>query len=352
MTDRLQAIHPRPADPSCTATTQAVMTPLPSVSRLVFVSSCYNEEGNVHELHRRCRSVHQQIARNQQSAEPLDFAMVIADNCSHDGTLAALEQIASDDSAVLILANASNYGPEASVANALTHTRDSDLVVVLASDLQDPPELTLTMLQELEKTPGCDGVLAVKSRSSGSVPLRLCRRLYYLALGYSSRLHLVPSGFHGFGLYRHHALAEALELWRSTGWNLRLCLINGCQNTHSIRYRQAERSWGRTSYQGLGYPKEALMALLSADSTGSRLAFLLGSAGLLAAAGVGLFLLVNWLSGNSGYERGVPTVMALVLGSFAIQMLMIALLSLQVEELKLAGRLRPRVRHRTIGRQS
>jgi glycosyltransferase involved in cell wall biosynthesis len=328
------------------------MTTLPEVRRLVFVSSCFNEAGNVRDLHRRCRAVHQQIVQHHQGAEPLAFAMVIADNCSTDGTLAALEQLAAEDSAVLVLANASNYGPEASVANALTHTRDSDLVVVLASDLQDPPELTLTLLQELWQAPGCDGVLAVKSHSTGSAPLRLCRRLYYLALGYSSRLHLVPSGFHGFGLYRQHALAEALELWRSTGWSLRLCLINGCQSTRSIRYRQAERSWGRTSYQGLGYPKEALMALLSADSTGSRLAFLLGSAGLLAASGVGLFLLINWLSGNSGYERGVPTVMALVLGSFAVQMLMIALLSLQVEELKLAGRLRPRVRHRIIGRQT
>lgn len=328
------------------------MTTLPDFRRLVFVSSCYNEEGNVRELHRRCRAVHQQVVQHHMGAKPLDFAFVIADNCSDDGTLEALEQIAADDSGVLVLANASNYGPEVSVANALTHTRDSDLVVVLASDLQDPPELTLTMLQELMLTPGCDGVLAIKSHSSGSAPLRICRRLYYLALGYSSRLHLVPSGFHGFGLYRRYALAEALDLWRSTGWSLRLCLINGCQCTGHIRYRQVERNWGKTSYQGWGYPKEALISLLSADSTGSRLAFLLGSAGLLAASGVGLFLLLNWLSGRSGYERGVPTVMAMVLGSFAVQMLMIALLSLQVEELRLAGRLRPKVRYRTIGRQS
>jgi glycosyltransferase involved in cell wall biosynthesis len=317
--------------------------------RLVFVTSCFNEEGNVRELHRRCRAVHQRIRRDVRGAEGLTFAMVIADNCSHDATLAVLEELVAEDPEVLVLANASNYGPEASVANALAHTREGDLVLLLASDLQDPPELALEMVERLLSEPGCDGVLAVKSRSSGSPSLRMCRRLYYVALGYSSRLRLVPGGFHGFGVYPHHALQEALELWGSSGWSLRLCLLNGCPSPSRVGYEQAERNWGSSTYQGWAYPKEALQALLAADSTGSRLAFLLGSAGLLAAGGVGIFLLLNWLGGRSGYERGIPTVMALVLGSFAAQMLMIALLSRQVEEIKLAGRLRPRVRHRIVG---
>jgi glycosyltransferase involved in cell wall biosynthesis len=317
--------------------------------RLVFVTSCFNEKGNVRELHRRCRAVHQLIREEVRGAEGMSFAMVIADNCSQDNTLAVLEELVAEDPGLLVLANASNYGPEASVVNALTHTHEGDLVVLLASDLQDPPELALEMVERLLSEPGCDGVLAVKRRSSGSPTLRMCRHLYYIALGYSSRLRLVPGGFHGFGVYRQHALQEALELWRSSGWSLRLCLLNGCQRTSRVGYEQVERSWGSSTYQGWAYPREALQALLAADSTGSRLAFLLGSTGLLAAGGVGIFLLLNWLGGRSGYERGIPTVMALVLGSFAVQMLMIALLSRQVEEIKLAGRLRPRVRYRSVG---
>jgi hypothetical protein len=69
--------------------------------------------------------------------------------------------------------------------------------------------------------------------------------------------------------------------------------------------------------------------------------------GLISALTVAFLLLLNWVSGRSGYERGIPTVMALVLGSFSIQMLMFAVLSRQIEGLRFTG-LRPRVRFRTL----
>jgi len=56
-----------------------------------------------------------------------------------------------------------------------------------------------------------------------------------------------------------------------------------------------------------------------------------------------LALLANYLSGNSRYQGGVPTVMGLVLMSFAIQMLMFAVMSRQIESLRMSG-FRPRVR--------
>jgi glycosyltransferase involved in cell wall biosynthesis len=315
----------------------------------VFVTSCFNEEGNVRELHRRCRAVHERISEEVSGAEQLAFAMVIADNSSHDRTLTVLQQLMAQDPEVLVLANATNYGPEASVANALAYTDAGDLVVLLASDLQDPPELALEMVQRLLSEPSCDGVLAVKRRSSGSPVIRLFRHLYYIALGYSSRLRVVPRGFHGFGVYRETTIRDALNIWDTSGLNLRMCLTNGCQSPHLVSYRQPPRQAGQSSYQVRAYLAEALMALLAADSTASTLSFGLSGIGVLSAGTIGAFLLINWLAGNSRYEPGTPTIMALVLGSFAMQMLMIAVLSRQVEELRLAG-LRPKVRSKVVRR--
>jgi len=317
--------------------------------RLVFVTSCFNEEGNVRELHSRCKAVHRRISEEVHGADQLAFAMVVADNCSRDGTLLVLEQLVAQDPDVVVLANASNYGPEASAANALTHTREGDLVVLLASDLQDPPELALKMVKRLMGEAGCDGVLAVKRRSSGSTMLRLCRDLYYLALGYSSRLRVVPSGFHGYGVYRETAIKEALDFWDASGLNLRMCLTNGCQSPELVSYQQPPRHSGKSSYNAGGYLREAFIALLAADSTASSLAFALSGIGIISAVALGIFLLLGWLAGNSRYEPGTPTVMALVLSSFAMQMLMVAVLSRQVEELRLA-RHRPRVRSSAIGK--
>jgi hypothetical protein len=126
-----------------------------------------------------------------------------------------------------------------------------------------------------------------------------------------------------------------------------MCFVNASQAPAFISYDQPQRGYGKSSFQGLGYFKTALRDLLGGDATASRLALTIGMTGLVSALAVAFLLLLNWISGRSGYERGIPTVMALVLGSFAIQMLMFAVLSRQIESLRFTS-LRPRVRFRSL----
>jgi hypothetical protein len=317
--------------------------------KLAYVTSGYNETLNLEELHRRCRLAWQSLAKEVKGVQgqDLEFRMVIADNHSTDNSLATLQRIVESDPEVIGIANAANYGPEASVANALEHARDCDLVVLLCSDLQDPPEVSVAMVQRLLKEQGKDAVLAIKSRSAGGPLLRMARRGYYRVLGISSRLQMVPSGFHGFGCYRREVVEEVLRYWEESGLNLRMCITNACQAPARIEYRQADRTRGNSSYVGPAYVLEAARALLSADAAASRLALSIGSAGMVVAMVVGAVLLANFLSGNSQYQGGVPTVMGLVLMSFGIQMLMFAVMSRQIESLRMAG-FRPRVRSRLI----
>jgi glycosyltransferase involved in cell wall biosynthesis len=313
-----------------------------------FVTSAFNEEANLRELHRRCRTAHAELSREFSGRVALEFKFVVADNGSEDGSLAILEELARDDQAVVALANRMNYGAEASGGNLINQALIYDLVVLLCSDLQDPPELAITMVRSLLERPELDAVLAVKKRAMGGLLLRLARRVYYVALGLSSRRPLVPSGFHGFGCYRQAVLQEAMCFWNSTDLNVRQCLANACQSPLLISYEQAERLRGTSSYRFWGYWPEALRALLSGDAAASRLALSIGIIGMGLAMLVGLFLLLNFLRGSSGYGGGVPTVMGLVLISFAMQMLMFAVLSRQVEALRLGG-FRRRVHFRRLG---
>ena len=159
---------------------------------------------------------------------------------------------------------------------------------------------------------------------------------------------MVPSGFHGFGCYRKAVVEEAVRFWNATDLNVRQCLTNSCQSPLLIDYVQAERLRGASSYRGWGYWPEALRALVSGDAAASRLALVIGSVGMVLATMVGLFLLLNFLRGSSGYDAGIPTVMGLVLISFAVQMLMIAVLSRQIEGLRMGG-FRRKVWFRQLG---
>jgi glycosyltransferase involved in cell wall biosynthesis len=316
---------------------------------LAYVTSAYNETLNLEELHRRCRLAWHSLAKEvkRDTGQELGFRMVIADNHSSDDTLATMQHIIARDPEVIGIANAANYGPDASFANVLKQASNCDLVVLLCSDLQDPPELSVKMVQRLLKEEFTDAVLAIKSRSAGGPLLRMARRGYYRALGISSRLQLVPSGFHGFGCYRREVVDEVLRYWEESGLNLRMCISNACQNPARIEYQQPDRTRGKSSYAGSAYLLEAARALLSADAAASRLALSVGSTGTVLALLVGVFLLANYLSGNSRYQGGVPTVMGLVLMSFGLQMLMFAVMSRQIESLRMSG-FRPRVRTRQI----
>jgi hypothetical protein len=320
---------------------------MPEPLTLAFVSSAFNEAENLEELHRRCRQVHAELRREFAELFRLDFLFVVADNGSSDASLEVLQELSRHDPAVQPLANWANYGPEASAVNAMDQARWCDLLVLLCSDLQDPPELVIPMVRALLERPELDAVMAVKKRSAGGPMLRLARRIYYKVLGYSSRLQRVPSGFHGFGCYRRDVVEEALRYWDNTDLNFRQCLANASQSPLLMDYLQAERLRGVSSYRAWGYWQEALRSLLSADAAASRLALLIGGGGLLLAVLMAGLLLVNFLSGNSGYEGGIPTVMGLMLISFALQMLMFAVLSRQIEALRMGG-FRVKVRFRPL----
>lgn len=304
---------------------------------LAFVSSAFNEAENLEELHRRCRAVHEELREEFADQVELQFRFVVADNGSTDSSLTVLKTLQCRDSAVVILANRLNYGAEASSANATDQARTYDLVVLLCSDLQDPPEISTTMVRTLLQRPEVDAVLAVKKRSTGGLLLRFARHAYYKILGYSSRLQVVPSGFHGFGCYRREVLDEALRYWSHTDLNFRQCLANASQSPMRLDYVQAERLRGVSSYHSWGYWPEAMRSLVSGDAAASRIALLIGSGGMLLAVMTGVLLLANFLRGTSGYSGGIPTVMALVLLSFAVQMLMFAVLSRQIETLRMGG---------------
>lgn len=314
---------------------------------LAFVSTAFNESENLEELYRRCRAAHAELSSEFGNNVELNFRFVVADNGSSDTTLAVLQGLSLRDPDVTPLANRSNYGPEASAVNALEQAQHCDLIVLLCSDLQDPPEIATSMVRTLLQRPEMDAVLAVKKRSAGGLLMRITRHAYYRFLGYSSRLRVVPSGFHGFGCYRREVMDEALRYWSRTDLNLRQCLANASQSPVLIDYVQAKRLRGSSSYQGWGYWPEAVRSLLSGDAAASRIALLIGSGGLLLAAMVAFLLLTNFLRGTSGYSGGIPTVMGLVLLSFAVQMLMFAVLSRQIEALRMGG-FRPKVRFRHL----
>src|SRR5512136_279194 len=118
------------------------------------VTPCYNEEGNVQELHT-------QIVQVMSELPQYRFEHIYIDNASTDGTVPILRQLAAADPRVKVILNARNFGHIRSPFHALLQAR-GDAVICMACDLQDPPGLIKDFIRKWEE--GFKLVMGVKTR--------------------------------------------------------------------------------------------------------------------------------------------------------------------------------------------
>jgi glycosyltransferase involved in cell wall biosynthesis len=154
------------------------------------VSPCYNEEGNVEALTDRVRALFAQMPHYR-------YEHIIIDNHSSDNTVAILRRISAQDPNVKVIVNSRNFGHIRSPHHALFEAT-GDAVVVLLSDLQDPPELIGDFLREWEA--GYPIVVAVKTSSDESGLMYMIRSAYYKTVTRLTNIR-VHEHFTGFGLY-------------------------------------------------------------------------------------------------------------------------------------------------------
>ena len=153
------------------------------------VTPLYNEEANVHELCERIKAVMLQLDYN--------YEHLCIDNCSSDSTVEILRQRSTSDPNLKIIVNARNFGYIRSSFHGLLQA-SGDAVAMIASDLQDPPEMIAEFITKWES--GYKSVMAVKPVSEESSLMFSIRKLYYLTIGKMSEIQLIPNAT-GSGLF-------------------------------------------------------------------------------------------------------------------------------------------------------
>jgi polyisoprenyl-phosphate glycosyltransferase len=167
------------------------------------VTPCFNEEGNVREVYERVRSLMLKLGK-------YDYEHIFIDNASRDSTFAVLSGIAAHDSNVKLIRNARNFGHVRSPMHAILQAR-GDAVIILMSDLQDPPEVLAELLEQWEK--GIPIVIAVKHQSRETAPMLLVRKLFYRLVNRLADDIETYENFTGFGLYDR----QVIDLVRQFG---------------------------------------------------------------------------------------------------------------------------------------
>ncbi|MGA2353816.1 MAG: glycosyltransferase family 2 protein [Terriglobales bacterium] len=199
------------------------------------VTPCFNEEGNVREVYERVRDLMLSLGKYR-------YEHIFIDNASRDATFTVLREIAAGDANVKVIRNARNFGHVRSPMHALFQAQ-GDAVIVLMSDLQDPPEVLVQLIEEWEK--GVPIVIAVRNQSHESAPMFLVRKAFYRLVNHLSDDIETYENFTGFGLYDR----KVIDLVRQFGdpYPYFRGMIAEIGLPHSeVQYEQQRRKSGKT----------------------------------------------------------------------------------------------------------
>lgn len=148
------------------------------------ITPCFNERDNVVDCRDAVRSVFERELSNY------DYEHIFCDNASNDGTPEVLQEMAAGDPCIKVILNARNFGPFCSTFNGLMNADGDAVVVLLAADLQDPPEVIVGFVRRWEE--GFEVVYGVRSQREEGLIMRSVRHVYYRTVSRFSSFQIPP----------------------------------------------------------------------------------------------------------------------------------------------------------------
>lgn len=278
------------------------------------VAPTFNEEGNVEELLSRLSKVSKQINH--------DFEFIIIDNASTDSTAKKVELLSEKDSRVRLIVNATNFGHLRSPYHGLLQAR-GDAVILIASDLQDPPEKVQELVGEWER--GGKVVLLVRKSTEESGPIVLLRRAFYSILGKLSSGFLIPNST-GSGLFDREVVEELRKLDDPYPF-LRGLVVELGFPVRTVPFRQSLRKAGKTKNNLSTLFDLAMLGLISHSTRGARLITVIGMISSMVGFGIGLFYLVTKLLFWEEFDLGQAPMLIGIFFFGSLQVFLIGILA-------------------------
>jgi dolichol-phosphate mannosyltransferase len=146
---------------------------IPEVSVVLPV---YNEEDNIRELYRRLKPVVESVG---------SYEVILVDDGSSDGSAEILREVHELDAQFKVIRFSRNFGHQAAISAGIDRSR-GNAVILMDSDLQDPPELLPDIL-ELWRA-GAEVVYAVRRQRKENFVKRVCYFAFYRLLQFVSNI--------------------------------------------------------------------------------------------------------------------------------------------------------------------
>lgn len=286
------------------------MSPRPTLSLVIPV---FNEEETLPELRRRLEGFLGALGES--------WEVVFVNDGSKDGSLGQLRALASEEPRYKVVSFSRNFGHQLAITAGLDFA-DGTAVVVMDADLQDPPEVVKDMLARWRE--GYDVVYGVRSKRHGEtlfkkVTAAAFYRLLRAMLGFE-----VPVDAGDFRLMSRKVVLTLRSLRERHRFVRGMVAWIGFRQT-SVLYERPGRFAGETKYPLSKMIRFAIDGITSFSIVPVRLATWLGLLSGLAAVGIGLWAMIQKLTGGT-VVLGWTTIMMMIALCSSAQLLMTGVL--------------------------
>lgn len=215
------------------------------------IAPIYNEAGNLPELYRRIAAA---LEKTGESWE-----LILVDDGSQDGSVKLIRDYALQDEHVRPVIFARNFGHQLAVTAGLDYSR-GEAVVIIDSDLQDPPEVILDLIEKWRE--GYEVVYAVRAEREGETWFKkFTASIFYRMINRITSVP-IPVDTGDFRLM-DRKVVNVLNSMRERHRFIRgMSVWVGFKQT-GVQYRRAARTAGETKY-----PLRKMMKFASDAITG------------------------------------------------------------------------------------
>lgn len=291
---------------------------------------CFNEEESLPLFYAEMEKIKFQLNDH--------FEYIFVNDGSKDRTLQVLRDLNQVDKSVRYLSFSRNFGKEAALYAGLKHAT-GDLVTVMDADLQDPPELLLTMKSMLEKNPDLDCVGTRRTTRDGEPPIRsFFAKMFYKLINKISQVEMVD-GARDFRLMRRQMVDAILEVSEYNRFSKGIFAWVGFK-TEYLEYKNVERVAGKTSWsfwQLLNYSLEGIINFSDAPLT---IAFWGGVVACLLAFFLIMIVIVRTLIFGDP-TSGWPSMVSIILFLGGFQLLTVGILGKYIGKIFMETKKRP-----------
>lgn len=237
----------------------------------------YNEQEVIEETYKRLICVMESTKET--------FELIFINDGSRDNTYELLKELHEKDNRVNVLSFSRNFGHQIAVTAGMEYS-DGQAIVIIDADLQDPPEVILSMIKKWKE--GFDVVYGRRLKRQGETWFKkVSAKLFYRFLEHMTSVD-IPVDTGDFRLIDRKVCDTMSKITERNRYVRGLVSWVGYKQT-AVEYVREERFAGETKYPLKKMLKLAMDAIFSFSYKPLRLA---GSIGLLLSVSSFIYLLV------------------------------------------------------------